>query len=235
MHTPLVTHTLKIYQRLYDRMPPFVPEQVYLDIEKELKNFFARQDATVSEVENSMMKYGEKIWPYVKAFEEMVKVHEHVLADKIFHQKASPRLRKKYALVCKLGHGFEPVCYGIALEHFDHDEKQELNELLVELKRDVRRYAMQAVLTHDKVTYQEKIDRYGKVVEEINVVLHSLSDFSNRERGDHGDLVHDMEGKIRAIQQSFAFLGPAIDIEEIRRMPEYYKGRKEERKMRWGK
>ena len=170
----------------------------------------------------------------MKAFEEMVSLHESRMGHKFLMQKASPEVRKKYALVCELGGGYDSICYGVSLEHFDHEEKQELVRLLVELKQEVRRYAMQAVLTHDRKTYEEKIEQYGGMVEEINAVITSLKIFAEEHVENHHNLALDVESKIKAIEQSLVFLGPPITIEEIRGMKEYYQGRREERKVRWG-
>lgn len=234
MHSPIVQHTLAIYETILDRIPPLVPREVKQGLEVELDRLFRREDVTIVEVEKSMGDYGKKLWPYFKAFEDIVQIHEKLMGDKFLMQKATPGLRKKYALVCELGGGFEPVCYGTSLEHFDHDEKQELNGLLVELKREIRRYAMQAVLTHDRKTYEEKIEYYGGMIEEINAVIMSLQEFAEKHTEDHYDLSTDAISKIQAIEQSLAFLGPDIDMEEIRKAPEYYQGRREERKVRWG-
>lgn len=231
---PIIQHTLTIYETILNRLPPLVPRNIKQNLEIELDRLFRNGDITLHEVEQSMAEYGMKLWPYMRAFEEMVLHHEKTMADKFFIQKASPGLRKKYALVCKLGSGFEPVCYGTSLEHFDHDEKRELNELLVDLKQDIRRYAMQAVLTHDRKTYEEKIEYYGKMIEEVNGVLRSLRNLAENQPEHHADLAGDIQSKIKAIEHSIAMLGPRIEIEEIRQLPVYYQGKREERKVRWG-
>lgn len=234
MHTHIVRHTLVIYETILNRLPPLVPQNVKQSLEVELDRLFRTEDVSLEEVEQSMIGYGKILWPYMKAFEEMVNLHENKMGHKFLMQKATPNVRKKYALICELGGGYHTVCHGVSLEHFDHNEKQELARLLVELKQEVRRYAMQAVLTHDRKTYEEKIEYYGKMVEEINAVIKSLKNFANVHAENHGNLARDVESKIKAIEQSLAFLGPRIDMEEIRNMPEYYQGRREERKVRWG-
>ncbi len=231
---PIIQHTLSIYETILNRIPPLVPRNIKQSFEVELDRLHRTRDISLDEVEQSMVEHGRKLWPYIKAFEEMVAVHEKAMGNKFLLQKASPGLRKKYALVCELGGEFGPMCYGASLEHFDHDERRELNELLVELKRDIRTFAMQAVLTHDRKTYEEKIEYYGGMVEEINAIIESLRTFARNHAENHSNLARDVESKITAIEQSLVFLGPPIHIEEIRKTPEYYQGRREERKVRWG-
>lgn len=234
MHLPIVQHTLAIYETILNRIPPLVPQNIKQSLEVELDRLFRTEDISLEEVEQSMSEYGKKIWPYFTAFEEMIHLHENKMGHKFLMQKATPNVRKKYALICELGGDYQTVCHGISLDHFDHEEKQELASLLVELKQEVRRYAMQAVLTHDRKTYEEKIEYYGGIVEEINVIIKSLRVFAEKHIENHRNLARDVESKIKAIEHSLAFLGPRIEMEEIRSMPEYYQGRREERKVRWG-
>ncbi len=231
---PIIQHTLTIYETILHRLPPLVPQNLKQNLEVEIDRLYRTEDISLSEVEQSMVEHGMKLWPYMRAFEEMVEHHEKIMGDKFFIQKASPSLRKKYMLVCELGGGFGPVCRGALPEHFDHAEKQELGELLVDLKHDIRRYAMQAVLTHDRKTYEEKIEYYGKMIEEVNEVLRSLHDLAENQSEDHRDLAQDIKSKITGIEHSIAMLGPRIEIGEIRQMPAYYEGKREERKVRWG-
>ncbi len=231
---PIVQHTLSIYETILNRLPPLVPQNIKQALEVELDRLYRIEDPSLGEIEQSMSEYGMKVWPYIKAFEEIMASHEGLIADKIFIQKASLPLRKKYLLVRGLGGGFQSVYTGSLREHFDHNERRELNELLVDLKRDIRRYAMQAVLTHDRKTYEEKIEYYGRMIEEINTVVGLLREIAKDQGEDHYDLALDVQSNIKAIEHSVAFLGPMIKIEEIRQMPEYYHGRREERRVRWG-
>ncbi len=231
---PIIQHTLTIYETILNRLPPLVPRNVKQNLEVEIDRLFRTESTTLHEVEQSMAEHGMIVWPYMRAFEEMVEHHEKTMGDKFFMQKASPGLRKKYLLVRDLGGEFTHVSRGTLPEHFNHAEKQELNELLVDLKHDIRRYAMQAVLTHDRKTYEEKIEYYGGMIEEINKVLTSLRDLAENQNEHHRDLAQDIQSNIKAIEHSISFLGPRIEIEEIRGMPEYFQGKREERKVRWG-
>lgn len=231
---PIVQHTLTIYETILNRIPPLVPHDITQSLEVELDRLYRREGTTIDEVEESMVVYGKRLWPYMKAFEEMVALHEIRLGDTFLTKRASPGLRKKYVLVRELGGKYKSIYSGGSLDHFDYTEKQELAGLLVDLKHEVRRYAMQAVLTHDRKTYEEKIAYYGGVIEEINGVIGLLRDFAEEHVENHKNLAEDVRSKIKAIEQSLVFIGPQIDIEEIRKTPEYYKGRKEERKVRWG-
>lgn len=231
---PIVQHTLIIYETILNRIPPLVPRDIKQSLEVELDRLYRREDTTLDEVEESMTVYGKKIWPYMKAFEEMVTVHEKRIGDTFLTKRASPGLRKKYTLVRELGGEYGSIYSGETLDHFDHAEKHELAGLLVDLKHEVRRYAMQAVLTHDRKTYEEKIEYYGGIIKEINEVIELLKDFAEEHAENHENLAEDVRGKIKAIEQSLAFIGPEITIDEIRNTPEYYRGRREERKVRWG-
>lgn len=106
----------------------------------------------------------------------------------------------------------------------------ELSELLVELKKDIRKHAMQAVINEDRSYYEKQIEKYGAMVEEINQVLKSLHRLAHEE--EHEGLSCDIHDRARAIEYSLAFLGPQLDHQEIIDSVDYYLGKKQEMKMR---
>lgn len=235
MHHPAVAHTLAIYARIYNHLPPLVPFEIQKKFKTELDRLSSTDTVSLEEVETLMAPFAHEVWHYLKAFDEILALHEQTLGEKTLLQKVSPGLKKKYTLVTKIGGGFRQLLRGTIADHFDHDEKCELTALLVELKRDVRRYAMQAVLTHDRATYEQKIEYYGAMISEVNETIVKLQELVEQNRDIDPELAEEIIGKIRAIEQSFSFIGPEMDMNEIRHAPAYYEGRRHERKIRWGK
>lgn len=232
MHTPSVKHTLTIFESLRDRVPVVVPEELREALHIDILRLRDDHTVTLEEVEQSMINHGKKLWPYIKAFEDMVYTHEKKMGSKWIAQKASPSVRKKYALFCEIGGDYHTICHGAVMDDFDHDERQELAHLLVDLKQDIRAYAVQSVLTEGKSAYHQKVEEYATMIEEINESIETLRKMAHEHREIDADFAEDILGKIKAIEQSISFLGPSIDMHEIRGLHEYYQGRLQEKKLR---
>ncbi|PLX28331.1 hypothetical protein C0581_02730 [Candidatus Parcubacteria bacterium] len=230
MHDPAVKHTLSIFERIYDNLPPLVPEEVSGDMGRHLTSVQNNYDISLTDLENTMIGLGKHLWPYMQAFEEMYHVYEEKLAEKLLAQKASHGVRKKYDMFKDMGGSFRELYHGSVNDMFDYDERQELSGLLVDLKADIRKHAMHASISHDRDMYDKKVEKYGEIIKEINDVIEGLHTFANEE--EHEDFADDVRDRARAIEHSLTFLGPKMSIEEIRGSQEYYRGKKIERKMR---
>ena len=224
MHHPAVKHTLTIFERTYNNLPPLVPKDVVDEIDRHVTSLQSDYDVTLPELEDVMIKLGKQVWPYIQAFEEVYKIYEDKLSDRLLEQKASHGVRKKFQTFKEMGGSFRDVYHGSVHDMFEDEERQELAELLVDLKADVRQHAMQAAISHDRETYEEKIEHYGEMIEEINEVVDDLHNLANEE--EHEGFAKDVRDRARAIEQSLVFLGPKMGMDEIRTSREYYEGKR---------
>ncbi|MBI2436274.1 MAG: hypothetical protein HYV41_00805 [Candidatus Magasanikbacteria bacterium] len=227
MHHPAIKHTLSIFQRMHDNLPPLVPTDLVFELKEKLVAAYEDHHISLEELEDRMIYVGKKIWPYVRAFEELYAVYEHKLAHKLLEQRASYGVKKKIFLLREMGGSLHDIFYGKVHGMFKCHERQELVGLLVELKRDIRSHAMQAVRTHDLNIYTATIEKYGSMVQEINTVLEDLSRFAAEI--EHEDVARDVHSTMRAIEHSLVFLGPRIRMDEIRNVLEYYVGKVHEK------
>jgi len=230
MSDKAVQHTLNIFKQVYRNLPPLVEGDVRRDMRQKIEEIIADEKITLEELEDFMIFYGKQIWPYVQAFEEIYHIYHEKLSEKIFLAKASKNIVRKYQTIKETGVKFLDIFSGALHHFFSHEERIELMDLLISLKIDIRKHATQAVLTHEKERYEEKIEKYGKMVGDINSVIQDLHQFANEE--DDENLSLDVRDKVRAIEYSLAFLGPKINYHEILDLPEYYVGKKHEKKMR---
>ncbi|PIZ95429.1 MAG: hypothetical protein COX80_04475 [Candidatus Magasanikbacteria bacterium CG_4_10_14_0_2_um_filter_33_14] len=230
MNDKAVQHTLNIFKQVYRNLPPLVDESVGREMKEKIEEITEDGKVTLEELENFMIFYGKQIWPFVQAFEDIYHVYHEKLSEKIFLAKASKGIIKKYHTIKETGVKFLDIFRGSLHNFFSHEERVELMDLLISLKQDIRKHAAQAVLTHEKGRYEEKVEKYGIMVNDINRVIQDLHKFANE--ADDNDLSLDVRDKVRAIEYSLAFLGPKISYHEILNLPEYYIGKKQEKKMR---
>lgn len=230
MSNKSIQHTLDIFKQTYNNLPPLVAPNLREEMRQKIEAVLGGAKITLEEVEDFMIFYGKKIWPFVQAFEDIYHLYHEKLSEKIFLQKASKKIAKEYDLMKKTGVRFVDLFSGAVHHFFAHESRVELMELLISLKKDIRQHAAQAVMTHEKENYEAKINKYGQMVKDINTVIEDLHKFANEEVGT--DFASDILDKVRSIEYSFAFLGPKINYREIMDLPDYYIGKKEEKKMR---
>ncbi|MFA7245024.1 MAG: hypothetical protein WC070_02470 [Candidatus Magasanikbacteria bacterium] len=226
-------HTINIFKKVYNELPPMVDVDLKKDMREKIEEILADNTVTLEELEDFMIFFGKKIWPYFQAFEEIYNIYHERLSEKIFLQRASKNIVKKVDLIKNTGVKFLDLVSGKVHHFFEHNERNERMEimtLLVDLKQDIRKHATQAIMTHEKKSYEQKISKYSKMVADINVVIEDLHKFANEESENF--FAEDIRDKVRSIEYSFAFLGPKINYHEILDLLDYYKGKKEEKKMR---
>lgn len=227
MHKPAVKHTLSIFQRMHDSLPPLVPRDVVQELREKLATAYEDHHISLEELEDIMIYVGKKIWPYVQAFEEIYQVYEHKLGERLLEQRASPGIKKKFSLFKQMGGTLKDIFAGKVHEIFEYHERVELTELLVDLKYDVRKHATQAILTHEFKKYIDAVETYGGMIEEINETLENLRRFGSEIK--YRDMSEDIHDKARTIEYSLVFLGPRISMDEIRGVLEYYEGKVREK------
>ncbi|MFA6427190.1 MAG: hypothetical protein WCW16_01935 [Candidatus Magasanikbacteria bacterium] len=229
MHIPAVQHTLYIFERMHDHLPPLIPSEILELFEKRLEGVRNQHDIALEEVEQIMAEVGKKIWPYMRAFEDVHKHYTDKLGQELLHQRASTGLKRKLQIFKEMGGTYQDVYRGSGSDFLGVGERQELVGLLIDLKHDIRRHATQAALSHDRPMYEAAIDKYGKMIEEINTVVEDVKKFAD-EIG-HDNLKQDIYSHVNSFDHGFSLLGPRVDINEVKNLKGYYQGKKDEKKI----
>ena len=81
MHHPAVAHTLAIYARIYNHLPPLVPFEIQKKFKTELDRLSSTDTVSLEEVETLMAPFAHEVWHYLKAFDEILALHEQTLGE----------------------------------------------------------------------------------------------------------------------------------------------------------
>lgn len=95
MSEQLKKHTITIFQHVYNNLPPLVPQDIRQEMEEKLRVAAADGKITVDELEEIMISSAKKVWPFIKAFEDVYSLYESKLADRILKQRASDSIVRK--------------------------------------------------------------------------------------------------------------------------------------------
>jgi len=222
----IISHTLNIFERMYRLLGAHVPQDIVDDLKHDLDDLKQRTEVLLEDVETTMVKHGKRVWPYIRAFEDMYVYYEAGMLEKLLYQRASQGLKVKLQLFREMDGDMHDIYSGSVHHIFESDERQELMALLVDLKHDIRKHATQKILLHDKQQYNEKVAYYADMLEQINNVLEDVRKFAHEEA--HEFIAENIHEKIKTVEHSFAFLAPPVDIVEVLNLADDYRGKQEE-------
>lgn len=225
-----VQYTLDIFKKVFKNLPPFFPQDESEKITKSLVEMEERYDLTREELEEIFSKFAKIIWPYFQSFNEFHKEYETKMFEKLLEQKLDIDLKNKYILLKELGANKEDLISGSAFHFLEIEEKNKLAVILLDLKEDVRKFIRQLILHKEEKKYKEKIIHYKKQMQEIEESLEDLKVLASQI--DFADIILELKEKIKSIENSFLFIAPKINLEEIKKIKEYYLGKIDEKKYR---
>jgi len=228
MSSNIINHTLSIFGLMLKQLPPFVPEDTKKELKETLEEAKEREDWSIEELENLMAVCGKKTWPEFQAFTHFYNKHENDFGHQLLLQRLSPKLKNKCETVFITGGRFRDIYVGATAHSFTPGERQELLPILVELKTEIDKSARHAVIHHHRPDYEAKIDYFRGVLCEIDEHIKKLDLLREQEEKEESHLASDIDSFIKAVNHSFARLGPAIGYEEIKNAHDHFLGRKKE-------
>lgn len=217
--------TAHFLERLYFNLPPLVPESVRLELEKELEEL-AHTPRPVTEVEDRIIAYYRTLWPFVQAYEEMVKEQLGLMGEQLLNRKGSYELKMAYEKYKRAGGTWATLYSGEDVSAFTTEERTELHQLLVDIMCDVRDFVRQSALMSERKVYEKKIAHYRERQVIIERELDRLRALADSE--ENVNLAREIRQHVRDFELGIASLGPAINFEAVCSAHEHFVGRKKE-------
>lgn len=228
MHKPIIKYTLSIFKLLTDKKPPLVPADCGTEVEKAYNQCCENYGLSLLELEDYMVLYGKKLWPYRKSFDEFYNIYEKHLGEKFLLGILPIPLKKHYIEFKEYGGGFEALQHSSAADFFDLDERNILYLSVIKIKEDVRRHTVQAVVTNHRPHYEKRIAWFKRMLEKIERHLQDLRLMADKEK-DHLELAHEIRAQAKAFEHGLCLLGPPHHYDEIFNAEEYFLGRKKDK------
>lgn len=226
-----VHHTIDIFERMYSNMPPLVPKKIIEKMGAALEQAKGNSDLTEEELEHTMVVFAKKVWPYNQAFQELYHSYEARMGEKLFEQKLTGMLRKRYHEYRASGIAYRDFKKGSSLDFFSHDERIKLHALVVDVTCEIRRFAFQAVTHTDREQYEARIIEFKNILEHIELQLDALREVAEYE-AEHPMLAAEIREHVRGFEHGFAMLGPRVDYRAVCGAQEHFEGRKKHHKVR---
>lgn len=227
---PIVGHTLVIFQKMHDSLPPLVPDTLRDALAEELASYHDDTEVNIGDLESTMAHHAHALWPYQRAFYEMQCAHENEVGHKLLLQRVSRQARSACVTFFDDGGTFHDVYCGKAMHLFPIDDRPRVVELLVELKNEIKKHVIQLIHTHQKSAYETRVQELQKVVDMMRGHLDTLNELADCEE-DYPELADEIRAHVQAVEHGLMYLGPHIQHDAVARAPEYFAGRREEKKM----
>jgi hypothetical protein len=225
MHNKEVQHTLVIFEIMQRRMPPMVPNEIVEEFKHVIEHLKSDYNITLTELEDTVVVFGKKIWPYWKAFEEVVNMEEGNIGEKFFMGRLSPHMKKRYKEFKEHGGDFRDLYSGDPMHFFEVDERVDFSHAFVEMDRDIREHARQMVLSTEQKHYQDSVIEFQNIYDDIEKRLDSLRLLADDEQ-EHPQLAEEIREKIKSFEHGLCLLGPSTRYEEVCGIEDHFDSRR---------
>lgn len=185
---------------------------------------------TRSDLENTMVSFGKKIWPYREAFLELYRLYEGELGEQFLLRRLSKGAAKKFQSFKQSGGTLRDLYSGGPANFFTIEERGELCRGLIETQNDLDQYARQAVVSRDEKKYKSRILEFEKIFMEVEKQLNDLLLRADQEQ-EHPELSAEIREHVRGFEYSFCLLAPKLSYEAVCRSAGFFDERKKHKKM----
>lgn len=224
-------HTLAIFEMLITELPPLVPTDLRDDMRHAYDHLAHNVHLTSTELDDTIIVFGKRVWPYRQAFAEFYAEYEGTLGEQFLQERLSRPTKKRYQEFLAYGGTFRDLECGQPALFFTSDERQQLCGILVEVGRDIYQHAVQAVQSIERVRYEKRIQEFTQILVSVEDCLEALRAMADLEQ-EHPDLAAEIRAQVRSFEYGLSLLGPAHSYEAVCQANEHFVGRKAEKYMR---
>lgn len=230
MYYPQIKHTIDIFERMYNNLPPLLPEEIKNEMEHALEHLHNDYTVSIEDVENIVIAMGKKIWPYWRSFQEFVDMAQGEMGEKFLLGKISPSLKIKYKKFKECGGSYRDLRTGGPMNFFDENERTEITKVVVEVDQEIKKYVRQMSLSSDRKKYEDLIIEFQGILDGIEKRLDNLR-LAAEDEAEHPRLAEEIRAQIKSFEMGLCFLGPNIKNHEICEAEEFFQERKISKKL----
>ncbi|MFH1286742.1 MAG: hypothetical protein ABII02_03240 [Candidatus Magasanikbacteria bacterium] len=221
------SHTIEIFSRLFNLVESVLPEKLHADMEKALESLRTDLSLTMDEVEDTVILFGKKAWPYRKALGEFVSAHEAHHGEDIFIAKLSRDLAKRYRLFNEQGGSFRDLHSGNNIVFFTSAERIALCSVLIEVKKEIRTHVIQDIKSARTKEFGKRVQEFQEIFSSIEDELAHLVGMADEEQ-EYPHLASEIRSHVRGFEFGLSLLGPETRYEAVCRAADHFHGRKKD-------
>ena len=222
-------HTIKIFEHLYNFIKSVLPQELDQEVDQVLQQLNGDYNLTLETIEETVIVYGQKIWPYRKAYSELLSEYQGKLGEQFLLAKLSATLKKKYAHYKQEGGSFRQLHSGSDISIFTPKERQKIGEILIAVHSDIQQHVTQAVHGTQEKLFIKKVKEFQHVLVDIEDRLNLMRQMANDEQ-DHPRLAAEIRDHVKTFELGLSAIGPESSFDDLINTHDHFVGRKDDLK-----
>jgi hypothetical protein len=218
--------TLNLFHHLYNTLPPLFPADIKQEMAGALSDLISK-GGTASDVEETMIGFGYEVWPWNRAYRDFYNKAEEEVGEHFFMPTLSPWLQEKYDNYKIYGGTLGELRTGNPTEFFNHEERNELKEALVNLDASLEKFVNQQIISLEHKKYLLRVEEAKILLAEMRRLLFHLRHLGDSEQN-HPEIVNEIRSKVRGYEQGLCLLGPEPNLHEVKNSVEFFIGRRKD-------
>ncbi len=222
----MVTHphkfTLNLLKNLIDSSPATFQRQrknEMLEIYEQLLG-----DLTISneDIESNIVLFGEEIWPYREAYEELYDEYGRDKEEKMLESSLPDYLKDKYKKFISEKGNIERIRgQAVSLDiYFTSLEQDELVKAELTVHDKIHGELGKLIVGEKQSEYFASLEKWKKKQEEIKEALKKLKAFAERSAKWRAEILD----KVKVFEQGFGYLERPVTLMDVMGEIEYYEG-----------
>jgi len=224
---PLTIHTIAIFRQLYEFVAAVLPDDLREEMKHALEHIEGDSDISREDIEDTMIIFGKRVWPYRKALQERIELHEGSLGDQFFKSALGRPMQRRFEEFLEHGGTPRDIHSGAPAHFFSVEERVELNHALVDMHLQIRAYALQHLKGLGAKEFQTHVTDFTTILEDLDAELDHIRTMADAVQ-EHPLLAREMREHVRGFEHGLAFLGPEYTHEEVLQAKEHFMGRRRE-------
>ena len=220
-------HTIAIFRQLYDFVAAVLPADLRDEMNHALEHVENDTDLSRDDIEETMIIFGKRVWPYRKALQERIELHEGTIGDQFFKSALDRPMKRRFDEFVEHGGTLRDIHSGAPAHFFSAEERVSLNHALVDMHLQIRAYALQHLKGLGAKEFQAHVNEFSNVLKDLDAELDHIRTMADDVQ-EHPLLAREMREHVRGFEHGLAFLGPEYTHEEVLNAKHHFIGRKKE-------
>jgi len=220
-------HTINIFEQLYQFVKIVIPKDLDTDMHHALDQLHGDYNLSLEAIEDTMITFGKKAWPYRKAYTEILSEYEGKLGEQFLIARLPKEFKKSYENFKTNGGNFRDLHSGDVAGNFSSEELQGLCEILVSVHQDLRSHVVQAINSTEEKLFTDKVKEFTQILSDIEERLDIMRQMAESEQ-EHPMLADEIRDHVRTFELGLAAIGPESTYKQLCQNHEHFIGRKKD-------
>ena len=227
VHSNSTQHTIAIFRHLHDFVSLVLPTDMQAEMQHALEHVESDPMLTRDDIEETMIVFGKRVWPYRKALQEYIELYEGTMGEQLLRAALPRAMKKRFDEFLMSGGTLRDLHSGVPAQFFSVEERTMLNHAFVDMHQSLRNHVLQKIKSIDKKLFEEKVQEFQEVFDHLEKELDTIRTMAD-DNQEHPLIAREMREHVRGFEHGLAMLGPEYEREWVGKASEHFDGRRRE-------